>query len=79
MKLVENVIIGESKSIIVPVKVLSKPYDVFKRVIDIIVGIIGTILIIPTTIIIYIANMLLGDNGPVFYRQKRIGKEGKIF
>ena len=79
MKLVENVIVGESKSIIVPVKVLSKPYDVFKRVMDIIVGIIGTILIIPTTIIIYIANMLLGDNGPVFYRQKRIGKEGKIF
>ena len=79
MKLLENVIVDESKKIMVPVKILVKPYDVFKRLIDIIVGIIGTILIIPTTIIICIANILFGDNGPVFFRQRRIGKGGKVF
>lgn len=51
-----------------------------KRVIDIIAGLVGTILLIPITIEIYIARKILKeDDGPIFYDQLRIGKNGKIF
>lgn len=51
-----------------------------KRVIDIIAGLVGTILLIPITIGVYIARKILKeDDGPIFYDQLRIGKNGKIF
>lgn len=51
-----------------------------KRLIDIIAGLIGTILLIPITICIYIAKKILKeDDGPIFYDQLRIGKNGKHF
>lgn len=52
---------------------------VIKRIIDIIGGLVGTIALIPLSIIIYIANLLSKDKGPLFYCQERIGKDGKIF
>lgn len=55
-------------------------YRVTKRLIDIIGAMIGTILLIPTTIFIYIARRILKeDKGPLFYEQLRYGKNGKIF
>lgn len=48
-----------------------------KRIIDIIVGIIGCILNIPAMIIISIANRAHGDHGSLFFKQKRLGKNGK--
>ena len=51
-----------------------------KRLFDIFVGLIGTILLIPITIGIYIVKKILKeDNGPIFYDQLRIGKNGKYF
>ena len=51
-----------------------------KRFTDIIFGIIGVILLIPLTIAIYIARKILKeDDGPLFYEQLRIGKDGKHF
>lgn len=51
-----------------------------KRIVDIIGGLIGVITLIPLTIIIYIAKKILHeDDGPIFYDQLRIGKNGKIF
>ena len=50
-----------------------------KRFLDIIGGLVGILALIPLTIIIYIANLISGDNGPLFYTQKRIGKNGKLF
>ena len=51
-----------------------------KRTIDIIGAIIGCILLIPLTVVVYIANLITkGDNGPIFYIQKRIGQDGKMF
>lgn len=50
-----------------------------KRFIDICGGIVGLIILIPLTLIVYIANKLCGDGGPLFYIQERIGKDGKIF
>ena len=50
-----------------------------KRFIDIIGSIIGIILLIPLSIGIKIANIKAKDYGPLFYKQKRIGKNGKEF
>lgn len=52
---------------------------IVKRIIDIIGSIVGIIILLPMTLVIYIANLLSGDKGPVFYTQKRYGKDGKIF
>ena len=56
-----------------------KIYKIIKRIIDIIGALVGCVLLIPLTICIWIANIIAKDNGPVFYMQKRIGKNGKVF
>lgn len=52
---------------------------ILKRLIDILGGIVGTIVLIPLTIGIAIANLICKDNGPIFYSQYRMGKNGKLF
>lgn len=55
-------------------------YKFTKRIIDIIGSIIGILILIPTTLIIYLARKVLKeDKGPLFYEQLRYGKNGKIF
>jgi len=49
-----------------------------KRVIDVLVSAIGLALLIPLFAVIAIA-IRLDDGGPVFYRQTRIGREGRPF
>lgn len=60
-------------------KISLKIQNITKRIFDILGGIFGAIFIIPLAIIIWIANFITGDNGPVFYSHKRIGKDGKYF
>ena len=52
---------------------------IVKRMIDIVGGLVGLVFLLPLTIIIYIANLIEKDNGPIFYTQERIGKNGKLF
>ncbi len=49
-----------------------------KRLIDIILSFLGTVVLIPFFIIIGIV-IYINDPGPVFFKQKRIGKDKKIF
>lgn len=49
------------------------------RVFEIVVSLIGLIFLIPLTILVFFQNIKNGDNGPVFYTQKRIGQDGKLF
>lgn len=56
-----------------------KIYRVLKRIVDIIGALIGCIILVPLTICIWVANFVSKDNGPIFYIQKRIGKNGKSF
>ena len=60
-------------------KVLKALNLIFKRFIDIIGSFFGILLLIPMTIVIYIANKISKDDGPIFFIQDRIGKDGKIF
>ncbi len=53
-------------------------YLFVKRLFDIIVALLGIVLLIPLTIIIG-AFILLEDGWPIFFSQKRVTKNGKIF
>ena len=49
------------------------------RTVDVFAGIIGLVLLSLLIPIIYIANKIAKNDGPLFYFQERIGKNGKIF
>ena len=49
------------------------------RCLDILGGLVGCVFIIPIMISIIINNIKDGDFGKIFYVQKRIGKNGKLF
>lgn len=50
----------------------------FKRLFDFIVSLIGAIVLLPFFILIAII-IFIDDPGPVFFRQKRVGKNKKLF
>lgn len=50
-----------------------------KRIVEIFVSLIGIILMIPLTAVVFFQNLKNHDNGKIFYSQERIGKDGKIF
>ncbi len=60
-------------------RVVIRSEKILKRMIDIVGSLFGILALAPLTIGIYIANIIVGDKGPVFYTQERIGKNGKIF
>ena len=60
-------------------KVKMAIYLFLKRIVDIIVSLIGLVLLIPTTIIIKIAYMCTGDFHKIIFTQDRIGLNGKHF
>ena len=66
-----NIKVQESNSINI--------YKVLKRSIDIIAALIGIIVLAIIGVIVFLANKIGGDNGPIFFVQKRIGENGKLF
>ena len=62
----------------VVVRYVRKGFDRFKRLMDVVLSIIGMIITSP---ILLFATVLikLDSSGPVIYRQKRVGKNGKVF
>ncbi len=54
-------------------------YKICKRFIDILASLVGIILLCLISIVVFIANKLEKDNGPIFFVQKRIGENGKLF
>lgn len=55
-------------------------YNIVKRGIDIVGGLIGVVFLIPITIVIWLGRLITKENdGPLFYEQLRIGKNGKQF
>ena len=70
----------EIKPIIVVTKKQNIIYRFIKRAIDIFAGIVGVILLIPLMIVVEIIRIAKKENqGPLFYEQLRIGKNGKQF
>ena len=60
-------------------KIKKTTYLLVKRIIDIIISLIGIALLIPTAIIVKIAYMCTGDFDKVVFVQDRIGLNGKLF
>ena len=50
-----------------------------KRLIDICGALVGIAILLPLTVVVAIINFANKENGPLFYSQKRIGKNGKYF
>ena len=59
-------------------KISKKINLILKRIVDIIGAIVGIIFLVPITIVIFIANIISGDFGPLFYSHERIGKMENI-
>lgn len=53
-------------------------YDIFSRILDILLSLLGLTIGIPL-IIIFGVLVKLEDGGPIIYKQERLGKDGKIF
>ena len=53
-------------------------YSIIKRSFDFCVGLFGTVCLIPLAFFVQIANIIHKDYAPIFYTQKRVGKNGKI-
>ena len=49
------------------------------RTFEILISAVGVISLLPLSIVIYFQNLKHNDNGPIFYTQDRIGKDGKVF
>lgn len=50
-----------------------------KRTIDILGSVVGIIALVPLVAVVWIMNKVKHENGPIFYVQDRIGKDGKLF
>jgi exopolysaccharide biosynthesis polyprenyl glycosylphosphotransferase len=53
-------------------------YGRFKRVLDLVVALVGFVALVILTPFVFLLN-LLGNRGPLFFRQMRVGKNGKDF
>lgn len=53
-------------------------YNVYSRILDICLSLIGLVIGIPLIIIFGIL-IKFEDNGPIIYKQERVGKHGKLF
>ena len=60
-------------------KIIAQLSKITKRTVDILGGIAGVLLLVPMTIVLYIAKLVTKEKGPLFYSQQRIGKDGKLF
>ena len=54
-------------------------YNFIKRIFDIIGGLIGIIILIPSIVFVAMLRRKYNEKGPIFYTQLRIGKNGKEF
>lgn len=70
-----KILTGDSYMTLIKVKRVI--YFIIKRSFDILCSLLGLIILLPVAIIVKLAYMLIGDFKPIFYTQKRIGKNGK--
>ena len=54
-------------------------YLIIKRIFDIVCAFIGCLFLLPVAIIVKISYILNKDYDSIFFKQQRIGKDGKLF
>ncbi len=61
-------------------RVVRNPISRFiKRCIDIAAGVVGVILLVPILLVVCILRLVYKEDGPIFYKQQRLGKNGSVF
>jgi exopolysaccharide biosynthesis polyprenyl glycosylphosphotransferase len=70
---------GRNLSIVFPLqeRIELRLYSVFRRFLDILLSTIGCILCLALMPFVWLGNLF--SPGPLFYKQKRVGKSGKVF
>lgn len=53
-------------------------YLIVKRILDILIGLVGSLFLLPLWGIVKCAYLISGDKANVIYRQTRVGKDGKL-
>ena len=53
-------------------------YLLFKRLLDILFGVCGLVLLLPVCAFLKIVLLFTGDRGKLLYQQERVGKDGRI-
>ncbi|MFD2890990.1 exopolysaccharide biosynthesis polyprenyl glycosylphosphotransferase [Flavobacterium chuncheonense] len=56
----------------------NKLYAIYSRLLDIVLSVLGLLFFIPIVPIVFLLN-LIGNKGPLLYKQLRVGKNGKTF
>lgn len=54
-------------------------YQGFKRLMDIVFGLLGMICLLPLMLLVKLSLLLTGDTKPIFYTQTRVGLNGQLF
>ncbi|MFD1672043.1 sugar transferase [Agrilactobacillus yilanensis] len=54
-------------------------YQVIKRVLDIILSLLALTVLVPFFIVLFCCYRIGDNHGPMFYKQPRVGRNGKIF
>lgn len=54
-------------------------YLVIKRSFDFVTSLVGCVFLLPVIVFVKVGNMLTGDFKPMFLKQERIGRDGKVF
>ena len=75
----KEIIQNEINNKLTKIKVRHAISAFIKRGIDLVAGIVGCLLLVPITLFVVINNAIHKDNGPIFFIQERIGKNGKVF
>lgn len=50
-----------------------------KRLCDIVIGILGSLVVLPVAVVTKVSYLIQGDTHPVFYKQTRVGQRGEEF
>lgn len=53
-------------------------YARFKRLMDVPIALAGLVVLVPVTVVVVCGN-LFGNRGKLFFRQERVGKDGRLF
>lgn len=70
----------EIKPLLGDIKKQNIAYRFVKRIVDVLAGIVGVVLLIPIMIVVEALRIIKKENdGPLFYTQLRIGKNGRQF
>lgn len=70
----------EIKPLLGDIKKQNIAYRFVKRIVDVLAGIVGVVLLIPIMIVVEALRIIKKENdGPLFYTQLRIGKNGREF